>query len=77
MNEFYDEGGIIKQFECDIETNDSPEDIAKKIHKLEMTFFPKVIQNLNEKMGMSKKFYVFGKELSLVYIIIGKIAINR
>jgi phosphoribosylglycinamide formyltransferase-1 len=48
VNEFYDEGGIIKQFNCDIETTDSPEDVAKKIHKLEMTFFPKVIQNLIE-----------------------------
>ena len=48
VNEFYDEGGIIKQFDCDIEANDSPEDVAKKIHKLEMTFFPKVIQNLIE-----------------------------
>ena len=31
VNEFYDEGGIIKQFDCDIETNDSPEDVAKII----------------------------------------------
>lgn len=48
VNEFYDEGGIIKQFNCNIEATDSPEDVAKKIHKLEMTFFPKVIQNLIE-----------------------------
>lgn len=48
VNEFYDEGGIIKQFDCNIEATDSPEDVANKIHKLEMTFFPKVIQNLIE-----------------------------
>lgn len=48
VNEFYDEGGIIKQFDCNIEATDSPNDVAKKIHKLEMAFFPKVIQNLIE-----------------------------
>ena len=49
VNEFYDEGAIIKQYDCKIDKLDTAEDVAKKIHKLEMNFFPKVIQNLIRK----------------------------
>ncbi|WP_304142178.1 phosphoribosylglycinamide formyltransferase [Mesoflavibacter zeaxanthinifaciens] len=46
VNENYDEGAIIFQAKCKIEASDSAEDVAKKIHKLEMEHFPKVIDRL-------------------------------
>lgn len=46
VNENYDEGAIIHQAKTKILPNDSPEDIAKKIHQLEYTHFPKVIDHL-------------------------------
>ena len=49
VNENYDEGAIIFQAKCKVEASDSAEDVATKIHKLEMEHFPKVIdQLLNE-----------------------------
>jgi len=49
VNENYDEGAIIFQVKCKVEASDSAEDVATKIHKLEMEHFPKVIdQLLNE-----------------------------
>lgn len=46
VNENYDEGAIIFQAKCKIEASDSAEDVATKIHKLEMEHFPKVIDRL-------------------------------
>ena len=46
VNENYDEGAIIFQAKCDILPNDSCEDVAAKIHELEMEHFPKVIEGL-------------------------------
>lgn len=46
VNENYDEGNIIAQFKCSVEPNDTPEDVATKIHRLEMENFPKVIESL-------------------------------
>ena len=43
VNENYDEGAIIFQAKCEVDTLDSAEDVAKKIHKLEMEHFPKVV----------------------------------
>ncbi len=49
VNEHYDEGAIIFQARCDVMPSDTAEDIASKIHKLEMKHFPKVIdQTLKE-----------------------------
>jgi phosphoribosylglycinamide formyltransferase-1 len=44
VNENYDEGAIIKQFECSLDNSDTPDSIAKKISKLEMENFPRVIE---------------------------------
>jgi phosphoribosylglycinamide formyltransferase 1 len=44
VNENYDEGAIIKQFECSLNNSDTPDSIAKKISKLEMENFPRVIE---------------------------------
>ncbi|WP_461641052.1 phosphoribosylglycinamide formyltransferase [Labilibaculum euxinus] len=46
VNEKYDEGKIVFQAKCSISPNDSAEDVAEKIHKLEHEFFPKIIEQL-------------------------------
>ncbi|WP_435413190.1 phosphoribosylglycinamide formyltransferase [Psychroserpens mesophilus] len=46
VNEHYDEGAIIFQAKCDVKSSDSAEDVAEKIHKLEMEHFPKVVEEL-------------------------------
>lgn len=46
VNEHYDEGKIIFQTKCTVDTTDSPEDVAKKIQFLEHKHFPIVIENL-------------------------------
>lgn len=44
VNEKYDEGKILFQAFCAISSTDSPEDIANKVHQLEHTHFPRVIE---------------------------------
>ncbi len=46
VNEHYDEGAIIFQAKCKVSPLDSPEDVASKIHELEMEHFPKVVESL-------------------------------
>jgi len=46
VSEHYDEGAIIFQAKCDVLASDSAENVAKKIHKLEMEHFPKVVEEL-------------------------------
>lgn len=46
VNENYDEGNIIFQAKCAVESNDEPEMIAEKVHKLEYEYFPKVIKEI-------------------------------
>ena len=46
VNEHYDEGAIIFQAKCDVFSTDSAEDVASKIHELEMEHFPKVVDRL-------------------------------
>jgi len=46
VNDRYDEGAIIFQAKCDVETSDTAEDIAIKIHDLEMKYFPEVVNSL-------------------------------
>lgn len=46
VNEHYDEGEIIFQKEVSVETTDTPEQIAEKVHTLEHKYFPKVIESL-------------------------------
>ena len=50
VNENYDEGAIIFQAKCEVKTSDSAQDVAAKIHELEMKHFPVVVENiLNSK----------------------------
>ena len=46
VNQNYDEGTIIFQAKCDVAPQDSAEDVATKIHKLEMEHFPKVVEEI-------------------------------
>ena len=46
VNEHYDEGAIIFQAKCKVEVSDNAEDVAEKIHELEMEHFPKVVDHL-------------------------------
>lgn len=46
VNEHYDEGAIIFQAKCKVLTTDNAEDIASKIHELEMKHFPEVVNDL-------------------------------
>ena len=51
VNENYDEGTIIHQSKCKVEETDSPEDIANKVHKLEYSEYPKIIEKLLTEKG--------------------------
>ncbi len=44
VNENYDEGAVIFQAECEVSADDTPKDVASKIHDLEMQYFPRVIE---------------------------------
>lgn len=44
VNENYDEGAIIFQAKTSLNTDDTPEKIAEKIHSLEQKYFPEVIE---------------------------------
>ena len=49
VNSNYDEGNIIFQAKCNIDSTDTAEDLAAKIHVLEQKHFPTVIKNIIEK----------------------------
>lgn len=46
VNENYDEGDIIFQSKCSIESNDTAEALAKKVHEIEYMYFPKIIEQI-------------------------------
>lgn len=46
VNENYDEGQIIFQATCEVLPEDTPDDVASKVHQLEYEYFPKVIEKL-------------------------------
>ncbi|MEH6536708.1 MAG: phosphoribosylglycinamide formyltransferase [Psychroserpens sp.] len=46
VNAHYDEGAIIFQSKCAVLDTDSAQDVADKIHELEMEYFPKVVEEL-------------------------------
>ncbi|WP_372641237.1 phosphoribosylglycinamide formyltransferase [Ancylomarina sp.] len=45
VNEKYDDGETILQAKCQIEENDTAEDLANKIHDLEYEHFPRAVEN--------------------------------
>lgn len=46
VNARYDEGNIVFQKHCEVLPEDSPEDLAQRIHGLEHKFFSKVIEQV-------------------------------
>lgn len=46
VNEHYDNGAILFQQAVPIQPEDTPEDIAQKVHDLEYQYYPKVIEEL-------------------------------
>lgn len=46
VNESYDAGDIIFQKKCPVDAADTPESLVKKIHALEIKYFPLVIESL-------------------------------
>jgi phosphoribosylglycinamide formyltransferase-1 len=46
VNENYDEGAIIFQAKCEVLPTDSAEDVAEKIHLLEMEHFPLIVNDI-------------------------------
>ena len=49
INENYDEGQIIFQARCPVLPADTPEEVAAKIHALEYTYYPQIIETLLNK----------------------------
>ena len=52
VNEHYDEGAVIFQAKCDVNSNDSAENVAGKIHELEMEHFPKVVAEILKSQNL-------------------------
>lgn len=46
INEHYDEGAIIFQTSCKLLPTDTAEDVATKVHTLEYTHYPRIIEQL-------------------------------
>jgi phosphoribosylglycinamide formyltransferase 1 len=46
VNDKYDEGKIICQYKCEVLETDTAETLAKKVHRLEYKYFPKVIEEI-------------------------------
>ena len=46
VNEIYDDGAIIFQAECPVGPDDTAEDVAAKIHKLEYRYYPLIIEKV-------------------------------
>lgn len=50
VNEKFDEGEIIFQAACHIDTGETPESLAEKIHHLEKMYFPVVIEKIVQQL---------------------------
>ena len=54
INGQYDEGDIIAQFMCNVLPEDSPEEVAQKVHALEYAHYPVVIARLVEEVSVGR-----------------------
>lgn len=54
INERYDEGAVIFQAACPVAPDDTPDDVAGKVHALEYEYYPLVIERL--LLGDAKDF---------------------
>lgn len=48
VNDVYDAGDIIFQAKCPVNSDDTPESLAQKIHRLEYEYFPRVVEGVIE-----------------------------
>lgn len=46
LNEHFDEGEPIFQATCELTAEDTPEDVARKVHALEYEYYPPIIEKL-------------------------------
>ena len=53
VDELYDHGEIIFQSTCDILPNDNPKSLAEKVHHLEHTHYPAIIEAVVKKQNPS------------------------
>ncbi len=51
VNEEYDKGDIIFQAKCPVKPDDTPDTLAQRIHLLEYEYFPKIVEELLDKLG--------------------------
>lgn len=51
INEHYDEGDVIRQVRCPVLPEDTPEELACRIHALEYEVYPEVIDQLLSEIG--------------------------
>ena len=50
VNKNYDEGELVFQAKCEVLPGDTPDDVARKVHKLEYEHFPSVIEKYIEQL---------------------------
>jgi phosphoribosylglycinamide formyltransferase-1 len=50
VNQDYDDGDIIYQARCAIGSGETPDSLARKIHELEYTHFPRVVESLLKEL---------------------------
>jgi len=50
VNRFYDDGNIIFQARCKIDASDTSESLAAKVHALEYEHYPKIIEDLINRL---------------------------
>jgi phosphoribosylglycinamide formyltransferase 1 len=51
VNKNYDEGELIFQAKCKVFPDDTPGDVARKVHELEYKYFPAVIEKFVNELG--------------------------
>ncbi len=51
VDEHFDEGEVIYQAKCDVDAGDNAESLAYKVHQLEHTHLPRIIEDLLKKMS--------------------------
>lgn len=56
VNENYDEGQVVFQATCPVESTDTSEEVANKVHALEYKHFPKVIELI-----LAKEFEAYSR----------------
>ena len=49
VNENFDDGAIIFQIKCAVSKNDTPENVASKVHALEYKYYPSIVDKIIKK----------------------------